>query len=173
MLIDCSYFTEGPRHILNAGQTSAMGRVPSADGQAVNEAIKGYIKTYQSVFLQGVLGMPVACTVTEYLKHIEGNEDAEHDTGMDRLIERLREPFANYVFFKILGDANTQASMKGLVMLKSANTYVAPIKRQVKAWNEMVDMLKPFDGWCRYGGCTIPGITISKNFLTKINSLNL
>ena len=49
------------------------------------------------------------------------------------VLEQLREPFANYVFYKILRDANSQATMTGLVRLKCANTYVAPLRRQVSA----------------------------------------
>lgn len=110
---------------------------------------------------------------TEYLEQINNGDNSKPDLELDMALEQLKEPFANYVFYKILRDANTQATMTGLVRLKCANEYVAPIKRQVSAWNDMVDMLQDFVEWSNTADCSIAGIEINRNFLTKINSLNL
>ena len=75
------------------------------------------------------------------------------------------ESFADYVFFQILRDANTQSKVTGLVQLKCADTYVSPIRRQVIAWNRMVDRNRWFNA--------LTGIRVSENLLTKINRLNL
>lgn len=169
MLIDCSYFIDGPRHIQNA----TLGKMPNPNAEDVNAAIKAYIKMFQRPFLKGVLGAPIAGAVISYLKLIDKDENEKRDLELDMVIEQLREPFANYVFYKILRDSNTQATITGLVRLKCANDYVSPIRRQVSTWNDMVDMLADFSAWCRSTDCHISGITTESNFLTKINSLNL
>lgn len=169
MLIDCSYFTCGPRHILNA----TLGKMPNPNAEEVNAEIKAYIKAFQWPFLKGVLGARAAAAVSSYLRGQDAEEGAQADASVDAVIERLREPFANYVFYKILRDSNTQATMTGLVRLKCANDHVAPIRRQVAAWNDMVEMLTDFSQWVKSSDCNVPDITTDSNFLTKINALNL
>ncbi|MBD5360726.1 MAG: hypothetical protein HDR87_08480 [Bacteroides sp.] len=169
MLIDCSYFIDGPRHIQNA----SLGKMPNPNAEEVNAAIKAYIKIFQRPFLKGVLGVTFARSLDTYLKTLDDNEGAEHDMELDMIIEQLREPFANYVFYKILRDGNSQATMTGLVRLKCANDYVSPIRRQVSAWNDMVDMIADFSAWSKSDNCYVSGIETDSNFLTKINNLNL
>lgn len=168
MLIDVSYFTEGPRHIQNAHNC----RQPNPDAEAVNAAIKAYIRHWQRKFLNGVLESNYAGVVDSYIKMMEKYPDTEHDADADMVIEQLREPFANYVFYKILCDANTQPTITGLVRLKCANEYVAPIRRQVSVWNEMVDMIRDFRVWASAEGYA-SWLGKEDNFLTKINTLNL
>lgn len=172
MLIDCSYFIDGPRHIQNA-TLCTPGKMPNPNAEEVNAAIDAYIKQYQKPFLKGVVGAPVAGAIISYLKLIDMDENEERDVDLDMVIEQLREPFSNYVFYKILRDANSQATMTGLVRLKCANDYVAPIRRQVFAWNDMVDMIADFSTWAKSTDCHVPGITTASNFLSKINALNL
>lgn len=172
MLIDCSYFTDGPRHIQNA-TLCTPGKMPNPNAEEVNGAIEAYIRKFQKPFLKGVVGAPTAGAIMSYLKLIDMDEHEERDEALDMVLEQLREPFANYVFYKILRDANNQATMTGLVRLKCANTYVAPLRRQVSAWNDMVDMIADFSEWCKTSDCNISGITVDSNFLTKINALNL
>ena len=168
MLIDCSYFVSGPRQIQNA----TLGKLPNVHAETVNEAIKTYIRMFQWPFLKGVLGSHCATILNKYLKQIE-NSDEEHDEDLDMIIEQLNEPFANYVFYKILRDVNDQATMTGLVHLKCANEYVSPIRRQVSIWNDMVDMIEDFSVWCKSSECRLSDISTDSNFLTKINVLNL
>lgn len=172
MLIDCSYFVDGPRHIQNA-TLGDSGRMPKANSEEVNAAIDAYIKMFQWPFLKEALGAPIASSVNSYLKLHEKYEGEEHDVDLDMVIEQLREPFANYVFYKILRDSNSQATMTGLVRLKCANDYVAPIRRQVSTWNDMVNMIADFTAWCKSSDCHISGIVTDSNLLAKINVLNL
>ncbi len=169
MLIDCSYFTAGPRHIQNA----TLGRMPNPNAEEVNAAIKAYIARYQRKFLNGVVGANLSRAIISYLEKMDKNSGTEPQADLDMVIEQLREPFADYVFYRILRDCNTQATMTGLVRLKCANDYVAPIRRQVSTWNGMVDMIADFTKWCKSSDCTISGIVTASNFLTKINALNL
>lgn len=172
MLIDCSYFVDGPRHIQNA-TLGDSGRMPKANSEEVNAAIEAYIKMFQWPFLKETLGAPIASSVNSYLKLHEKYEGEKHDADLDMVIEQLREPFANYVFYKILRDSNSQATMTGLVRLKCANDYVAPIRRQVSTWNDMVNMIADFSAWCKSSDCHVSGIVTDSNLLTKINVLNL
>lgn len=174
MLIDCSYFVDGPRHIQNAtlGKVTP-GKMPNANSAEVNATIEAYIRMFQRPFLKEAVGAPIAGTIISYLKHIEQDENEKRDVALDMVIEQLREPFANYVFFKILRDGNNQATMTGLVRLKCANDYVAPIRRQVSTWNDMVEMLADFSEWAKTTDCHVPGIATDSNLLTKINVLNL
>lgn len=169
MLIDCSYFIDGPRHIQNA----TLGKIHNPNAEDVNAAIKAYIKMFQRPFLKGVVGAPIAGAIISYLKRLDKDLNEGRDVALDMVIEQLREPFANYVFYKILRDGNNQATMTGLVRLKCANDYVAPIRRQVSTWNDMVDMLADFSEWIKSSDCRVSGIATDSNFLTKINSLNL
>lgn len=168
MLIDVSYFTDGPRHIQNA----SLGKLPNTDAEAVNATIKAYIRHWQRRFLNGVLTVAYAGVVDNYLKLIDKDPETEPEADADMVIEQLREPFANYVFYKILRDANTQPTITGLVRLKCANEYVAPLRRQVSVWNDMVDMLRDFHAWARAEGYS-SWLGKEDNLLTKINSLNL
>lgn len=172
MLIDCSYFVDGPRHIQNATLGNS-GRMPKANSEEVNAAIEAYIKMFQWPFLKAALGAAIASEVNSYLKLQEEDKDNGNDVDLDMVIEQLREPFANYVFYKILRDSNSQATMTGLVRLKCANDYVAPMRRQVAVWNDMVDMLAAFSAWYKSSDCHVPGIATDSNLLTKINALNL
>lgn len=168
MLIDVSYFTEGPRHIQNA----SLGKLPNPDAEAVNATIKAYIRHWQRQFLNGVLERNHASVVDNYLMLIDKDPETEPIADADIVIEQLREPFANYVFYKILRDANTQSTVTGLVRLKCANEYVAPMRRQVSVWNDMVDMIRDFHMWARAEGYS-SWLGNEDNLVTKINVLNL
>lgn len=181
MLIDVSYFTSGPRHIENA----SVAEIPSPQSLAVNEVINGYIKAFQSEFLRNVVGASLSQAITDYLEIIEQEKEAASDevdiseekeesqSGYAVLCEKLSEPFADYVFYHILRDASTQATITGLVRLKCDNEYVAPFKRQVSTWNSMVKKNKLFVEWALSDDCPFTGMKINKNLLTPINTFNL
>lgn len=174
MLIDCSYFTNGPRHILNAS-LGTVGRLPNANATEVNETIEAYISEYQEEYLVGMLGKTMGNKVNANLVCLEEDEKPTHHENIDAVCERLRDSFADYVFFHILRDTSTQSTITGLVRLKCANEYVAPIRRQVNVWNTMVDKHSRFAEWCQSTDCTMPGISINpySDMLTKINQFNL
>jgi hypothetical protein len=167
MLIDVSYFTSGPRHILNA----SLGTIPNPNAVEVNEALELYIACYQGQFLWLMLGA-LSDDVMDYLG--EKSDESEVDVDMETLCSRLRESFADYVYYKILADGSEQATVTGLVRLKSANTQVgSPINRQVTVWNMMVERNRRFAEWASSGRCPYVGIKTSSKMLTKINNMNL
>lgn len=175
MLIDVSYFISGPRHIKNA----SVAQMPEPYSLAVNEAINEYIKAFQSEFLRAAVGLSFANAMIDYLELMEQEkenpEESEDNTesGYGLLCDRLRESFADYVFFHILRDMNTQATITGLVRLKCADEYVAPIGRQVSTWNGMVKKNRAFVEWAMSDNCPFIGLKISRNLLTPINTFNL
>lgn len=169
MLIDCSFFTSGPRHIQNA----SLGQVPNANAVKVNEAIESYIVTHQEIFLTRILGNQLGNKVNAYLVCLDEDSSQKHHEGFDSICQRIKESFADYVFYQIIRENNTQATITGLVRLKCANEYVSPLQRQVVTWNRMVDRNRQFECWCRSDECSIKGIVISEAMLTKINTFNL
>lgn len=172
MLIDHSYFTKGSRHILNAS-AGYNELIPNAASVEVNGAIEAYIAEHQERFLTRVLGAHLGNKVHTYLVCLDEDENPTHDKGFDAVCERLREPFADYVFFHIIRNSSSQATMTGLVQLKCANEYVSPMFRGTGAWNSMVDKNRSFAQWSKSSECPVSGITVSEAMTTKINSLNL
>ena len=77
------------------------------------------------------------------------------------------------MFFHILRDMNTQATITGLVRFKCANEYISPIKRQVSVWNSMVKKNRLFVESAMSDYCPFNGLKSQKNILTPINTFNL
>ena len=179
MLIDCSYFLEGPRHIQNATAGDSKpkpilpGGLPMDNSVAVNRTIEAYIAEFQEEFLKRMLGDTFGNKAHTYLVALEEDENPSHNPSYDSVLERLKVPFADYVFFHILRDANTQSTITGLVRLKCANEYVAPIRRQVTVWNSMVDRNRLFASWAKSEECPVRNITVDSFLLNKINPLNI
>lgn len=170
MLIDSSYFTEGPRHILNA----SMGTLPNPNAMEVNKAIMSFIESYQTEFLCLMLGDELGCEADSYILSDREGEVIDHVEGLEEVCLQLKESFADYVFFQILAHGNTQATDTGLVRLKCANQYVAPINRQVLIWNVMVERNRRFVKWAESDECKLLGpIHVSSCMLKKLNPLNI
>lgn len=181
MLIDCSYFLEGPRHIQNATagdsnpkpQPILPGTLPMDNSVAVNKTIEAYIAEFQEEFLKRMLGETIGNKAHTYLVALEEDKNPSHNPSYDGVLEKLKEPFADYVFFHILRDANTQSTVTGLVKLKCANEYVAPIRRQVTVWNSMVDRNRLFASWAYSSDCPMRDIVVDSYLLKKTNVFNL
>lgn len=173
MLIDCSYFTKGARRIQNATLGVSDGSMPNPNAAEVCDAILGYIEEHQEPYLRAMLGATLGNKVNSYLVCQDEDDNPPKIDNIDAVVERLRDSFADYVFFHIARDSNEQQTMTGLVRLKCANTYVAPISRQVNAWNAMVDKNRAFAEWAMSEDCPLAGIDTSSEMTTKINRLNL
>ncbi len=165
MLIDVSYFTAGPRQILNA----TLGKGTSKE----NAVIEQYIAEYQEEFLCRVLGEDVGVTVQSYLCNLDNDPEADTDKNIEDVCAKLRKPFADYVFFYILRDSGQSATITGLVRLKGANQYVEPIVRQVSTWNRMANSLNLFAEWVDNGESPLSDIKIDPYLLEPINRFNL
>lgn len=166
MLIDISYFTEGPRHIQNA----SLSNMPTMEAQSVNKSIKGYIDFYISPFLNNMVGYELAYQVEQRLFAIDdGNVDV---VPLDTLIENMKESYADFVFFNMMKNVNTQPTVTGVVRLKSANEYADPKELLVSTWNRMVESNERFIEWVLSEECPYK-VKIKKTMLTPINVLNI
>ena len=65
MLIDCSYFIKGSRHIQNA--TLGNGKLPNANAMETCAAIEGFIAEYQESYLVATLGATIGNKLNAYL----------------------------------------------------------------------------------------------------------
>lgn len=173
MLIDVSYFTSGPRHIVNATATATT----SQNSLSVNAAIVGYIRHYQLAFLCEMLGDSLAVEIDDYLNEKEQAEKAtngqtafEPVARFELLCSKLRDSFADYVFFYLMRDAGTQATERGVVIWKNENTVVSPLQRQVSVWNEMVNRNVRFKAWAAIHE---PSVSVSSNMTSRVNPYNL
>lgn len=186
MLINITSFISGPRQIENASATDS----PNVNQLAVSKAVNGYIEYYEPIYLSEMLGSALADQVTAYAKvehkplateatdeeevptdNEEEVDDREpEDPKMESLIALLKEPLADYVFFHILRDMNTQATITGLVRLKCANDYVPSLDRGVRIWNNMVKRNREIQGKIANLGFDV---RVDKNMLSSINTFNL
>lgn len=166
MLIDVSYFTRGPRHVMNAYSSG----VPEINSAAVNNTIKGYIDHYLPVFLCEILGCELAQKFIDYLKKDLPEEERLKDYEL--VCEKIRESFADYVFFHMLRRIGEEVTITGVVQLKCANTYLSPMSLQVRTWNEMVYRNTLFLKFAKSKQCPFK-ITVSRNLLTPVNAFNL
>lgn len=175
MLIDHTYFAIGPRQIRNAtlGRIPASNSIPTPNEIDICRMIEAYIAEYQEEYLDKVLGDNNGNKVHTYLVCLDEDDEPKHLENIDAVCNRLKESFADYVFFHILRDINSQATDTGLVRIKSGNEHVPPIRRQVSVWNSMVERHRRFNEWCRTSECRMTGIEISAELLTKVNQFNL
>lgn len=176
MLIDVTSFTNGPRQIENA-----IEKQTNANQVAVAQAINGYIEYYQPIFLKKVVGARWCSLIEAYSKVDHVHEDEEgcetpaeptaEEITIISLIDMLKEPFANFVFFHMLRNMNTQATITGYVNLKCANSYVSTLDKGVRVWNQMVEELHELVGECYR--LKLTDVTTEMEMLTRINQFNL
>ncbi|MDE5976540.1 MAG: hypothetical protein K2G69_08325 [Muribaculaceae bacterium] len=169
MLIDASFFTRSPRHILN----SAMGTLPNPNAMEVRRAIEDYIASHQEEFLCSMLGNHAGSRLNAYLVCKDEDEKATTCESFEAVAEELRGSFADYVFFHILSIANEQAKITGLVRLKTPDAYVSPLNRQIDSWNRMVERNRRIVARWQTDGFPMSGIEVSNAMLVKINPLGI
>lgn len=169
MLIDCSYFTTGVRHIKNA----TLGTIQTNVAKDVHRAISGLIDEMQEEYLKQMLSDHLGNRVHTYLVCLDESENAKRIPAFDAVCEHLRESFADYVFFYFMRYAQTEVSHLGHVALKGANPLVSPIRKQTDAWNRMVKRNMEFVNWAQSDDCPLKGIETSANLLVKINQFNI
>lgn len=167
MLCDLTYFTKGTRHLLNA--YSEAGGTEAYGTQAVRERVEGYISTLQLRFLCEAVGYRLAKDLDGYLTALDRDGEGRdaHDAYYDELLEPLREPFADYVAYRLLRDAGQDATITGLVAVDSDNGYVDVSMRMATLWNDMVWKMEEF------AAMPHEGVETDRSLLTTINTLNI
>lgn len=98
-------------------RNATTAKMPTAEGLSANNVIYGYIRSFQRKFLNDVVGFTLAGQITDYLEIIENESPkTENDTvsPYEYVCRQLRESFADYVFYHILRDMNTDATVTDL-----------------------------------------------------------
>lgn len=140
--------------------------------------LQEFIDKYEKKFLLELFG------VTFYNELIAGLEEDPAPQKWTDLVNTtdLKEMIANYVYWHWKRDETTQSAGTSEVKTKTDNsTPVNSIDKQVRAWNEMVGMVRLFDlstttypnfvrrYWRRYNSwfhdCEIPRIYYYENSL--------
>ena len=169
-LIDCTYFTKGERIIQNAPATPT----PIEQNQiAVKNTIDGFILSLQDEFLCGMVGYTVMKLLLAYAETgamEEGDED--YDAELSYLLDAVKEPFADFVMYRILRATITHATTTGTVQLQSGNAFVNPELLMVQNWNNMVKRVRQFFGECDEHVRSY-SVVVDENFMTPINGMNL
>ena len=172
MLIDSSYFTRGSRRIYNATAGTGSG-MPNPAAAEVNAAIESFVAELQEEYLRLMLGAEVGNKVHCYLVCKDEDESTPKVDTYEAVCDQLKESFADYVFFDILRETQTTATVTGLVRLKCANEYITPLAKQTRTWNRMVERNRDFMQWTLSDNCPLKGICITNEMLTKVNYFNL
>ena len=158
MLIDISYFTKGSRRIANVTETPIK-----PESVAANKQVEAYIDEYEGQFLVKALGEVKAAEIVAYIED-EAHEPRE---DFDAIIEKLKEPCADYVSYHFLKYANTEVTPVGTVSLKGSNTYMSAARLMTCIWNEMVEKMRTFRDWMYENHCG-EGYVIYGSITTKI-----
>lgn len=169
MLIDCSYFISGTRHILNASK----GITPDPNAVAVNRTIMGFVYEFQKDFLCKMLGERIGTEADAYLRTKDSEEEYELNEDYELVLDSLKESFADYVFYQILGESNSEATITGLVELKSSNRIVSPQGKMIAVWNRMVNRNRLFKEWMNTDKFPLRGAEIKESMLTTINAFGI
>lgn len=162
MLIDAGYFTKGDRQIQNSSANPGI-----QNSYAVKAAIEGFIEEYQPVYLRDAVGEELA----EQISGLVDVESGESSSDIDTLIEMLREPFAEYVFFHMIRTNFEVATIDGIVRLSNTNSPVSPLRAMVAAWGRMVDGHERMVEWAK--DTSGISVKIQKSMLEPLNSLNI
>lgn len=158
MLIDIGYFTKGDRRIMNATSAQTMGQ----NSAAVKSVVDGYIEQYQPIYLRKALGKTLAEEIESY---------QTIPASLQPLVDQIKEPLAEFVFFHIIRDGNNTATINGMIEIKNAeNSTIAPIRAMVRSWNRMVAMHECLYDWAKSQPYAV---FIQAEMLTPINELNV
>lgn len=166
MLIDSYFFTKYPRKITNL----TMGSNASPLYQEVRDFVGNFIHTYVPLYLSDLFGEEWGAKVLEHTINPSLHEDTKE---LDDLCQMLKEPCADYVFFYLLRETIADATMCGLLMSKTGEAHVTPIRKQTDTWNRMVKAHEKVKEWLSAKKEYFKGIKVSENILTPINIFNL
>lgn len=166
MLIDSYYFTYGARRI----NSLTLGERPLDPRQReIREFVDGCIDSYVPVYLSDTFGIENGMVL---LRHIK-NPDLHTDTSeLDELCEKLKEPCADYVYCRILSDAQCEATIDGVIRHKLTDYHVSPLLKQVNVWNGMIEKHMAVKEWLEKNS-GLKGLKIDSLMLKPINRFNL
>lgn len=140
------------------------------ESQAANAVIEGEIEARQQEYLCAMLGTKLGAKVGAYLAAKEEDESTERNIVYDDICYMLEYAFADYVYYWLLRDTTSVATIDGLVALKISNDRVSPARKMTEAWNRMVGKNRVFAIWADACGLDVD---TERNMLTPINTINL
>lgn len=157
MLIDATYFI---------GQLN----IAQVDQETVRENLDVFITKYEAKFLTQLLGK------TLYDAFLIGLDDPQPDQIWTDLKGMLVDdtlkvsPIANYVYYFYSEDNATQTTGVSEVLAKAENaSYYTPIRKMMRAWNEMVVRVRELRQWLTDNLVTYPDLVIYSPFSNHWN----
>lgn len=131
MIIDYTFFQDG---LLMVDGAMALA-TPSPTNKAIAGRIESYINQYEPEYLSKLLG-------EELYNDFLSNEDSERWEAFKKLIVKedglfKTSPIANYVYFFLVRDSQSKATVNGVKSDGDENLVSAGAKL-VSAWNNMV-----------------------------------
>lgn len=131
MMIDYTFFQDG---LLMVDGAMALA-TPSPTNKAIAGRIESYINQYEPEYLSKLLGEKL---YNDFLS----NEDSEQWEDFKKLIVKdngcfKTSPIANYVYFFLVRDSQSKATVNGVKSDGDENLVSAGAKL-VSAWNNMV-----------------------------------
>ena len=138
---------------------------PSPTNEAIRSRIEWYIKRYEPEYLCKLLGEEL---YNDFLAHRE--EDAwKAFEGMIADKSVFISPIANYVYFYLVRDSHSTATING-VKKDGDENLVSPQRKMVRAWNDMVEHNRRIYSWLYR---TFHKVQTDQELLEPINEFNV
>lgn len=143
MYLDYTYF-QGPLNIPALQNRRGVGAVL----QSVSEkSLEWYLVKYEEEFLNQLLGKTLCAEMVEGVKAGDERMIALRDR-IYKVGDISYSPAANYVYFKVMQDYQTQTSLNGEVRGTQTHSNIVPAyDKLVRVWNDMVSMCRDIHDW--------------------------
>lgn len=135
--------------------------IPKMDYPEVSERLEPFIEKYEEKFLLNLLGYELQeLNDADLINGVVYTDAAGRSYKWKGLLiasDPPQSPIANYVYFHWMRNETTDSSGVGEVINKTDNaTRTNSVDKQRKAWNEMVDMLRPMRHFLQTNRITYP-----------------
>ena len=167
MMIDYTFFQDG---LLRVDGAMALA-TPSPTNEALTGFISSFISKYEPEYLRKLLGDEL---YNDFLVHEnEGDHGACWEELKSLLVSDYGEfktsPIANYVYFHLLRNTHSTATLNG-VKADGETNLISPQRKMVYAWNDMVDSNRRIYVWAAR---RFKNIRIDQEMLEPINEFNI
>lgn len=163
MIIDYTFFQDG---LLMVDGAMALA-TPSPTNNAIVGRIESYIEQYEPEYLSKLLGEKL---YNDFLS----NEDSEQWESFKKLIVKdngrfKTSPVANYVYFFLVRESQSMATING-VKKDGGENLVSAGSKMISAWNNMVFENRKIYMWlCN----TFRNVPTEPELLETINTLGV
>ena len=164
MLIDYTFFQDGLLMVEGAMALAA----PSPTSNAIVSRIDWFIQRYEEEYLRKLLGERL---YNDFLSNGETSADWGEFKKLlvkDDSVAKV-SPIANYVYFFMVRDSQSFATING-VKRDGDENLVSPRQKMVDAWNDMVYYNRKLYAWlCK----TFKTVPTEQELLETINVFNV